>query len=63
VIGVSFIAALGLNRYFQRPRRYRPEQDWPGKKPNEDDRRGFLTMDTPVSAYEMTWMAKDEVVK
>lgn len=58
-----FLAVLGLNRYYQRPKKYRPEQEWHGRNKSEDARRAFLTMDTSVSAYEMTWMAKDEVVK
>lgn len=63
VVGVLFLVPLVVDRFYRRPKRYRPEQDWPGRKPNEDDRRAFLTMDTPVSAYEMTWMSKEGDVK
>jgi hypothetical protein len=63
VVGVFFLVILGLERYCRRPKKYRPEQEWPGRKMNEDDRRAFLSMDTPVSAYELTWMSKDEAVK
>jgi len=64
VIGVFFLAILGLQMFHRRHNKYRPEQEWPGRKTTEDDdRRAFLTMDTPVSAYtpvsyEMTTWTK-----
>jgi hypothetical protein len=64
VIGVLFLAILGLQMFHRRHKKYQPEQEWPGRKPtNEDDQRAYLTMDTPVSAYtpvsyEMTTWTK-----
>jgi len=62
VVGVLFLAVLGIELFHRRPRKYQPEQEWPGRKTTDDDRRAFLTMDTPVSAYEMTWIKKDNGV-
>ena len=63
VIGALFLAILGLQMFHRRHKKYRPEQEWPGRKITDDDQRAFLTLDTPVSAYtpvsyEMTTWTK-----
>lgn len=69
VIGALFLAILILQMFHRRHERYRPEQEWPGRKTTDDDQRAFLTVETPVSAYtpvsyEMTtWTKKDSSVK
>lgn len=70
VIGVLFLAILGLQTFHRRHKQYQPEPEWPGRKTTaDDDQRAFLTMDTPVSAYtpvsyEMaTWTKKGNDVE
>lgn len=70
VVGVVFLAFMGLQMTHRRHKKYRPEQEWPGRKmTDDDDQRAFLTMDTPVSAYtpvsyEMaTWTKKGKDVE
>lgn len=55
---------LSLQIFRRRPKAYKPEQEWPGGRGLAgEDRRSFLAADTPVSAYEMTWMKKDDGVR
>jgi hypothetical protein len=63
VVAVLLMAILGLARFRRRPKKYQPEQEWPGRKTIDDAQRAFLAMDTPISAYEMTWLSKDSGVK
>lgn len=61
IVGVFLAGIVGLDMFYRKPKKYRPEEAWPGRKPGDGDQRAFLAMDTPVSAYEMTWMKKDDV--
>lgn len=67
VVGVLFLSIVGIDRFYRRPKikKYHPEQQVPGKSRsvNDEDHRAFLTMETPVSAYEMTWMKRDDGVR
>lgn len=64
VIGAVVLGFLVLQVFRRRPKAYKPEQEWPGgRRAADEDRRSFLAADTPVSAYEMTWMKKNDAVR
>lgn len=67
IVGALFVGIIAVDKFYRRPKikTYQPEQEWPGKKPSasDEDHRAFLTMETPVSAYEMTWMKRDDAMR